>query len=1133
VERLRTKNWKIILGLAALFLLSGCTKQDLSGFLGLDDSDSSLTPGSDALTVENFVTQNITSESFQLVFDYEGDANNNSVVEAYVCSVGATPGCDPKTGTKVTFQKQSGELVAYVDLTIPPFDSGDLVKFTVEVSDPDGLTGPQEKTGFVIVPHNNDPKLITQLGYIATGSTNDSGSEEYILDMVIDASGNKYLAGYTSGSFGELGAGEADAIIIKLDSDGNLDTSFGGGDGIAQLGQITLGAIANTNDRLYAITLDSDGNVFVAGQTEGSLGEANAGLYDAFVAKLNSSGTLDSTFGGSNGIVQLGNVTVGAGASDGELINAIAIDPSGNIIIAGYTEGSLGEASAGNHDGFVAKLDSSGALDTSFGGGDGIAQFGSVTIGAGAIGSDVVSDMALDASGNIFLFGHTFGALGETNAGSYDLFVAKLDSNGTLDTSFGGSDGIAQLGSSTVGANASSNNLSTALKLDGSGNVFITGRTVGSLGETTAGSYDVFLAKLDSTGAMDTSFGGGDGIAQLGDITIGSDANGGEYSRDIYVDASGNVYLAGETPGDLGETAGTSSDIFIAKFDSTGSLDTSFGSGNGIAQLGAVTMGPLANLVDNVSVLSADSSGNLFFAGHTSGSLGENSAGEYDAYIAQIDTSGTLMTSFGGGDGIAQLGHTTVGGGSSGDNRSNEIIKDASGNTFLVGTTSGSLGEASGGLSDVIVIKFNAYGKLDTTFGGGKGIVQLGKMTIGDGANSYDYGLSFALDASGNILIAGHTSGSLGEASAGSTDIFVAKLNATGALDTSFGGGDGIAQLGNVTVGVAASGTDYAYSMQLDGSGNIYLGGYTYGDLGEANAGGADAYVAKLDSTGALDTSYGGGDGIAHLGNVTVGAAANSQQYPNKIALDGSGNIYITGPTSGNLGETAGGGDDIFIAKLDSNGALDTSFGGGSGIVQLGDTTLGAAADNVDLASAIALDGSGNIFLAGYTNGSLGEANAGNYDAFVLKLDSNGALDTSFGGGDGIAQLGNVTAGATANLSDFVYSIFLDASGNVFIAGATSGSLGEANGGDYDAYVAKLDSSGALDTSFGGGDGITQLGSTTMGTSADGAETINAILIDASGNLFLTGDTTSSLGEPNAGEQDIFICQLTSSGDAP
>ena len=311
-----------------------------------------------------------------------------------------------------------------------------------------------------------------------------------------------------------------DAFVAKLDSTGALDTTFGGGDGIAQLGDVTIGGTADDgNDSATALYLDNSGNIFVAGNSTGSLGEENGGNYDVFVVKLNSIGALDTTFGGGSGIIQLGNITVSGGSSSWDYTRAIFVDNSGSIFIAGDTNGDLGEMSGGSMDAFVVKLNSTGALDTTFGGSDGIAQFGEITLpGTANDGSDYVSTLFVTDSGNIFIAGTTYGSLGETSGGNSDGYIAKLDSVGVLDSTFGGGDGIAQLGDTTVGGAADNGSDSIkSLFIDSSGKIIVTGYTDGSLGETNGGGYDLFVAKLDSTGTIfDAAFSGGDGITQFG-----------------------------------------------------------------------------------------------------------------------------------------------------------------------------------------------------------------------------------------------------------------------------------------------------------------------------------------------------------------------------------------------------------------------------------------------------------------------------------------------------------------------------------------------------------------------------------------------------------------------------------------
>ena len=322
------------------------------------------------------------------------------------------------------------------------------------------------------------------------------------------------------------------------------------------------------------------------------------------------------------------------------------------------------------------------------------------------------------------------------------------------------------------------------------------------------------------------------------------------------------------------------------------------------------------------------------------------------------------------------------------------------------------------------------------------------------------------IDGSGNIFVAGNTEGSLGETNGGGSDVFVLKMDASGALDTTFGGGDGITQFGNTTIGDPNDdGEDHLRGLYADDSGNIFISGHTNGSLGEANGGGYDAFIAKLDSSGALNTSFGGGDGILQFGNATIGGTADDgNEYVRGIYVDDTGNIFMAGHTNGSLGETNGGLYDVFVIKLNSTGVLDGSFGGGDGITQLGNVTVGGIADDGnDSLSELVVDNSGNIFVTGITSGSLGETNGGGDDTFVVKLDSTGALDTSFGDGDGIAQLGDVTVGGTADDgNDSAQKLVIDETGNIFVAGDTTGSLGEASGGGYDAFVVKLDSNGEL-----------------------------------------------------------------------
>jgi len=231
---------------------------------------------------------------------------------------------------------------------------------------------------------------------------------------------------------------------------------------------------------------------------------------------------------------------------------------------------------------------------------------------------------------------------------------------------------------------------------------------------------------------------------------------------------------------------------------------------------------------------------------------------------------------------------------------------------------------------------------------------------------------------------------------------------------------------------LGSSGSDEGKGIAVDGSGNVYIAGYssaTWGSPVRAYTGESDVFAAKLDSSGSLTW------------NTFLGSSGYDSGYA--IAVDGSGNVYVAGYSSATWGSPVRaytGGNDAFAAKLDSSGSLTwNTFLGGSG---------------ADSGYGIAVDGSGNVYVGGRaasTWDSPVQAYTGDYDAYAAKLNSSGSLTwNTFLGGSG---------------ADYGYAIAVDGSGNVYVGGsspATWGSPVQAYTGDYDAYAAKLNSSGSL-----------------------------------------------------------------------
>ena len=305
-----------------------------------------------------------------------------------------------------------------------------------------------------------------------------------------------------------------------------------------------------------------------------------------------------------------------------------------------------------------------------------------------------------------------------------------------------------------------------------------------------------------------------------------------------------------------------------------------------------------------------------------------------------------------------------------------------------------------------------------------------------------------AVDAAGNSYVSGYFSGSARfnnrtiTATGPGNDIYVAKLDAAG----------NYRWIVNFNADIGSSSGPYGGQgtcLAVDGSGNLYIAGIFYrptltlGSTTLTNAGGSDLFVGKLDANGNwLSGVRAGGPGP----DVLTG-----------LALDGSGNAYLSGQFSGTatFGSTtlaSAGAEDLFAARLDANGTWRWAVRGGGG--------------SYDVASDVAVDASGHAYLTGQvwaSGGQLGPfALAGN-SAFVAQLDA----------GTGTYQRATPIAASFGNgfTSGYFWGrLAVDAAGACYLAGSYLGSLTfgrftvASNGASVsldDTFVAKLDAAGA------------------------------------------------------------------------
>lgn len=331
---------------------------------------------------------------------------------------------------------------------------------------------------------------------------------------------------------------------------------------------------------------------------------------------------------------------------------------------------------------------------------------------------------------------------------------------------------------------------------------------------------------------------------------------------------------------------------------------------------------------DELQGVATDSFGDVYITGSTPGSLaGPNNAGS-DAWVAKYDRDSLLLWK-------QQLGLFGP------DVISNAVATDSKGNVYISGETSGSLAASNQGRTDAWVAKYNTSGAL------------LWKRQLG--TSGADGSSGVATDSLGNVYISGYTSGSLGGANKGEgIDAWVAKYNSSGEPVWK-------RQLGTFE-------TDYSNGVATDSQGNVYISGYTDSNLAGTYHGEGDAWVAKYNTSG------------TRLWDRQFGSARFD--ISNGVATDSKGNVYISGDTKGSLagvyqGGTNGSGD-AWVAKYDSSGAL------------VWDRQLGTTAG--DRSFGVATDSTGNVYISGLTLGSLGGGNQGGNDAFVAKYSTTGGL---------------------------------------------------------------------------------------------------------------------------------------------
>jgi len=784
----------------------------------------------------------------------------------------------------------------------------------------------------------------------------------------------------------------------RLLSAGDLDPTFGSGGTIrfpyvSQVGE---------NTTAHGVIAQPDGKVILVGSTDP---RAN-GNTDFLVARFNADGSLDKSFG-------LGGVArtdVSGGGAD--VAYGVIVGANGKITVVGSTVEGF-ETEIG-----VVRYNPNGSLDTTFSG-DGIRSTGY----AGR--EDVAYDVLIDAAGKLVLAG----------ASGSDFLLARLNTNGTNDTTFNGDGldlagfggveaarGVALLPNGQIVASGFTRNGvggsdfaavlygTNGLRVSGFGddgkrkvdiggaNDVGWGVAVDSVGRILLGgttNVDGFPAvaavRLNPTNAaFDSTFGGGDGIA--------TSAN--DLERD-FTPVGGGVFIAAGNAVTVG--GGWTFESFpshsfrLARFTSGGAPDTTFSAGQREGSLVALAPAPggkflVASRDFSVTRYNADGPPDFTFgedgaSAHLPGRDGARDiaflpdgraviAASYldDISLVRYTASGAVDTNFGtNGRVIVALPQTS----DDPEQRVTMSVRTIEPHTqggFLVAGTLFDLRAIAVGAG---VVRFNADGSLDTTFAGGDGILR----TFG----SDDSGFSgFRVQPDGKFILVDDDA---------NFSYFYNRYNANGTDDPtvpgfSFDPGEDQLSFGPI--------------IEFAPDGKLIGGGTDDGTPEGLNEEGPTTVLFRLNANWTLDTSFSGDGYVTDLpgnlpgdelpGDARIGVSAAAQP-DGKIVF-----VYQHDPDS----EISPDYGDVGVVRLNVNGTLDTSFGnGGTTVLDFGQVELPGSKPLIQL--------DGRILISAEILPDNGNRDADTpLDVGFARLTPTGQLDSSFGtGGRVVHRFGN------------------------------------------------------------------------------------------------------------------------------
>jgi uncharacterized delta-60 repeat protein len=358
-----------------------------------------------------------------------------------------------------------------------------------------GTTNTGTTNVFALARYNKNGTLDTSFASTGTVTTAFGSTDDRILSVATQTNGKIVAVGYSNTGIANVFA------LVRYNPDGSLDTGFG------TMGKMTT-AFGTVDDEALAMTIQSDGKLLAAGYS-------NNGTADMFaLVRYNSNGTLDTSFG-------TGGKVTNAFGTYRDRIEAIALQTNGKIVAAGHSDSTL----------VIARYNSDGSLDTSFGTG-GIMK---TVIGSYSYGSSC----KIQPDGKLVVAGWSW------NSGTNVFVLARYNADGSLDPSFGS-------GGVTTTAFGSTNAQAFDVAIQQDGKLVAAGWSI--TGTPSMGPYIFALARYNTNGTLDDNFGSGGMLTTAFSSFI-------DYACAVSVQADGKILATG-----LSRPDNTSSSFALVRY---------------------------------------------------------------------------------------------------------------------------------------------------------------------------------------------------------------------------------------------------------------------------------------------------------------------------------------------------------------------------------------------------------------------------------------------------------------------------------------------------------------------------------------------------------------------------------------